>query len=225
MGYLDAVRDGIRTSTNGAVNNYYPKCHACGNEMMSWKYESGQKYTCRACKFKESLKEKENRVAQQYVPKEKKLDNAAHRISLITGIGKYKNAIKAIKQRLHDDKAFESTEEIMAALELERCGIPYRHQVKFGRYRADFVLPGMKVVFEVDGTIFHGKEKRERENLRDNLIVLSLGAEWEVVRITDELINSKITRLVPAIRAIKEKRQLIRRQYHGELPTWYSDRA
>lgn len=225
MSYPEAKRDGVRIYTDGVITNYYPKCHICGRETLTWRYNSGTLYTCHECKFTASLQSKEKRVDNDFDTKEKKLKNAVQRISDITGIGKYKDAIEAVKAKLHDDKAFESTEEIMAALELERRGITYRHQVNFGRYRADFVLPDMKVVLEIDGTIFHGKEKRAKENLRDNLIVLSLGVEWEVVRITDEMINSKITRLVPAIRAIKEKRQLIRRQYHGELPEWYSDRV
>ena len=191
---------------------------------MSWSYQHETTYTCQSCKFLLGMHEREKRVSNNREPKEKKLENAIQRITHITAIGKYKRAIKAVEAKLHDDKAFESTEEIMTALELERCNISYRHQVQFGRYRADFVIPNMKVVLEVDGTIYHGQEKRTKENLRDNLIVLALGAEWEVIRITDDLINTNITRLVKAIQAIKEKRQLIRRQYKGDLPEWYSDR-
>ena len=93
-----------------------------------------------------------------------------------------------------------------------------------GRYRADFVLPDEKVVLEVDGTLFHTDRTKEKEITRDNLIVLSLGSEWEVVRITDEDINKNITRLLPAIRKIKKKRAELRKNYGGVLPNWYTDR-
>ena len=112
----------------------------------------------------------------------------------------------------------------MTALELIRRNVKINHQVEFGIYRVDFLLPEEKIVLEVDGTIFHTEKTKEREDIRDSLIILNLGPEWEIIRITDELINQNIRRLLPAIRAIKKKRQLIRKQNNGELPDWYSTR-
>jgi very-short-patch-repair endonuclease len=77
-----------------------------------------------------------------------------------------------------------------------------------GRYRVDFVLPEKKVVLEVDGTLYHSKGNGDR----DGLIILALGPGWEMVRITDALINRDIVRLVPAIDEIIEYRKIIRKK-------------
>ena len=81
-----------------------------------------------------------------------------------------------------------------------------------------------KIVLEVDGILFHTERTFDKENIRDNLILLTLGADWEVVRITDELINQNITKLVPAIRKIKKERKELRKTNNECLPNWYSDR-
>ena len=103
--------------------------------------------------------------------------------------------------------------------------IKARHQVKLGRYKADFVLPDEKIVLEVDGVLYHNKNTEQKEQIRDNLICLALGSEWDVIRISDELINTNITRLVPAFRKVKENRNLIRQQHGGVIPDWYSKKA
>ncbi len=140
--------------------------------------------------------------------------------------GKYKDAIDKVHEKLHKNGWFDSTEEIITAIELEKNNINYRHQVKFGtRYKVDFILDDEKVLLEVDGKLYHTKDKLIRENLRDNLILLNLGTDWEVVRITDDLINQNIKKLIPAVRKLKEKRKLLREEYGGCLPDWYSDRT
>ena len=166
------------------------------------------------------------RVENNKDKKERNLKNAINKIEKQVGpkIKEYNKAIEVIRQNLHKDKWFDSTEEIMTALELIRRNVKINHQVEFGIYRVDFLLPEEKIVLEVDGTIFHTEKTKEREDIRDSLIILNLGPEWEIIRITDELINQNIRRLLPAIRAIKKKRQLIRKQNNGELPDWYSTR-
>ena len=112
----------------------------------------------------------------------------------------------------------------MVALELKRKNINYRQDVKFGRYRADFVLDDMKVVLEVDGKRYHTPQTAPREEIRDSLIILQLGAGWEVIRITDDCINENIARLMSGIRAVKIRRDKIRAKNNNELPAWYSRR-
>lgn len=129
-----------------------------------------------------------------------------------------------MKDNLYKDHWFDSTEEMMVAIELLHKKVNLRHQVKMGRYRADFVLPDYKIVLEVDGVMFHNENTRKKEQIRDNLIILNLGAEWEVIRITDKLINDNITKLVPAILKLKDKRQYYRKRHNGTLPSWFSDR-
>ena len=73
--------------------------------------------------------------------------------------------------------------------------------------------------------LYHNKNTEQKEQIRDNLICLALGSEWDVIRISDELINTNITRLVPAFRKVKENRNLIRQQHGGVIPDWYSKKA
>ena len=229
MGFAEAKKDGIKI-VQGAGNKtytiYFPKCHICGEEVKSMNYKSNMKYTCQRCKLLNYMADKQQRIESNKDKKERKLNNAIIKIEKQVGpkIKDYNKAIEIVKQNLHQDKWFDSTEEIMTALELIRRKIQFKHQVPFGIYRADFVLPEEKIVLEIDGTIFHTEKTREKENTRDSLIIFNLGPEWEVVRITDELINQNIRRLLPAIRAIKKKRQSIRRLNHGMLPDWYSVR-
>ncbi|WP_146009208.1 DUF559 domain-containing protein [Beduinella massiliensis] len=225
MGYEDAKRDGVKIVKKQRGSYYYPRCSICGEEMLVMRYTSGTKYTCKACKANNALRDSERRILDTFEIKERRMDNAIQRIAKVARIENYETAISDVHKRIHTPLSYESTEEIMVAIELEQKHIKYRHQVKFGsRYRADFVLPDMKVVLEVDGEIYHGEEKRTKENLRDNLIAISLGAEWEVVRIPASLINKNVTRLVSAVSRAKEKRMLIRKRNGGAIPEWYSDR-
>lgn len=228
MGYREAIEDKIKIINNKNFKAYYPKCHICGEEVQSLNYLRNIKYTCKNCKLENQLSDKEKKVDENYDTKEKKFQKALKRFERMDIVirGKYKNAADKVHERLHNNGWFDSTEEIVTAIELEKNNIKYRHQVKFGtRYRVDFVLDDEKVILEVDGRLFHTKDKLTRENLRDDLILLNLGIDWEVVRITDDLINQNIKKLLPAIRKIKEKRKLLREEYGGCLPDWYSDRT
>lgn len=226
MGYHEAAEDGVRRSRNDLGDCwYYPKCCICGEEVPTWNYKRSIKYTCKNCKEKMKFVESQKRVDNNENSKNRKLKNAVDRIYKKTKKPRsYQQAIEAIEKNLHRDGWFQSTEEIMVAIELVKRGIKARHQVKFGRYCADFVLPDEKIVLEVDGILYHPKSNIYKEDTRDNLIVLSLGPEWEVIRITDELINENITKLVPAIRKIRDKRKAERLKNSGALPKWYTDR-
>ena len=229
MSYLEAKEDGIRfVSSKYSSTTYYPLCHICGNEVSSMNYLRNVKYTCKDCKLEKELSDKVKIVNDNFEIKEKKFNNAVSRFKKL-GLGKrildYKTAMDSVHEKLHSFGWFDSTEEIMVAIELEKNNIEYRHQVKFGnRYKADFVIGDEKIVLEVDGILFHTERTFDKENIRDNLILLTLGSDWEVVRITDELINQNITKLVPAIRKIKKERKELRKTNNECLPNWYSDR-
>lgn len=227
MGYREAVEEGIRHAQNPGelMTRYYPKCHICGGEVMSLNYKRGSEYTCRPCKLENLLADEGSRCADNFEVKERKFQNAAARITkMVPHIEKYDEALNAVREKLHKSGWFDSTEEIMTAIELVKKKIPTRHQVKLGRYKLDFVLPDEKIVLEIDGHIYHTDETRNREILRDDLIVLKFGLDWDVIRISDTLVNQNITRLVPAFRAVKRKRAKLREQNNGKIPEWYSDR-
>lgn len=224
MPFADAVHDEIRFESGfpGGQTSYFPLCAICGEEVKTLHYKSGAKYTCQKCKLEQYLSDKVSKEADLCVEKDKKFKRAVERISKMDrGRGRYSTAIQVIHKKLCTPGWFDSTEEIMVAIELVRKRVRARHQVKFGRYRADFVLPEEKIVLEVDGEPFHNENTREKERIRDDLIVLALGPEWDVIRIPTALINQNLCRLVPAIRKVKEKRDFLRNQNGGLLPDWY----
>lgn len=50
MGYIDAMKDGIRLSGKNEPRGYYPRCQFCGAELFSMNYRSDIRYTCNHCK-------------------------------------------------------------------------------------------------------------------------------------------------------------------------------
>lgn len=224
MGYQEALSDGIRLTKNQYGDTYFfPTCHVCGEEVRSLNYIPGIKYTCKECKRIEYFSDRITAVRENTDTKESKFEKARRRIESTSkySLKKYEHAFQMVYKHLHRDGWFDSTEEIMAAIELVKSGIKARHQVKFGKYTADFVLPEEKIVLEIDGVIYHTPATREKERVRDNLIILSLDPEWEVVRIKDEDLNKNISMLSKAIREIKKERQKIRAKNNGQLPEWY----
>lgn len=224
MGYKEAIEDNIKIKRGKYDNFYFPKCHICGSEVVSLTYNRTQKYTCKACKTLGLLSDKNRQVIDNYDAKERKFDNAVNRIKKqYTRLPKsYQRAFGVIHSKLHRRGWFDSTEEIMVAIELVCKGIKARHQVKMGRYRVDFLLPELKVVLEVDGHLFHNGNTSEKEKVRDNLIIANLGSEWEVIRISDTLINKNIKMLVKSIKSVIDTRKKLRNQYGGLLPNWYN---
>lgn len=229
MGYKEAKEDGIKSRRNPGTGEtyYYPHCSECDTEVFSLSYIRGRKYTCKECKDKKYFTDKKKSIDRSNEAKERKFENALKRIQSVVGsmkMGEYETAIETVRKVLYRDGWFESTEEIMAAIELVKNNVRIRHQVKVNRYRADFVLPDQKIILEVDGHVFHTKETREKERVRDSILVLAFGSDWEVIHITDDRINEDITRLVPAIKKISSKRNFLRRKNKGQLPDWYTDR-
>ena len=139
--------------------------------------------------------------------KEKRLDSAIQKISKVAKIENYQAGICWVKNNLNHPGWFQSSEEIMTALELIRKGVKAYHQVRVFDYSVDFVLPEMKVALEIDGSIYHDKSKKEKEELRDEIIAEKLGAGYEVIRINAECIDQNITKFVPAIKAVLKRRK------------------
>lgn len=227
MSYKEAVEDEIRISSCGIGTSYYfPICSVCHkNEVPTWSYERGKRYICKECKSICASVKKDDKINDSFDSKEKKFNNAVSRIKKkANDFLSYEKAIDTIHKKLHNDKWFESTEEIMVAIELVKNNVKARHQVQFGPYRVDFLIPDYKIVLEVDGRVYHGDSESKKERDRDNLILLSLGPDWEVIRISDDILNQNITKLITAIIKIKEERKRIRSNNGGLLPNWYTDK-
>lgn len=225
MSYNEAKEDGVRIEERPFFTAYFPLCVECGEEVRSMSYIRGLKYKCKKCRELDAISDKAARADRNEEDKEKKFSRAVERIKgMVEYDRKYRAAEEAVHKKLHKVGWFDSTEEIMTAIELTRRGIPARHQVKFGRFRVDFVLPTEKVVLEIDGDIFHSA-KIDRDKMRDELIVAALGYEWEVIRVGTDRINENISQLVKAIRIVKAQRKRCRQENGGVLPGWYSNKA
>lgn len=203
MSWYEAIADGIPTAKDkNSYAVYYPPCHICGTPVYSWSYIRGTAYTCRECRKELVRQELDKKQQKTGSAKKTKLDEAIKRISKHTDISDYNTAIKSVEKNLNHPGWFQSTEEIMAALELLHCGYKVHHQVPVYDYTVDFVVPELKVALEIDGPIYHGKDKQEHQAMRDELIANKLGDGWQVVRISTENINLNVTRLLPAIKSV-----------------------
>lgn len=203
MSYAEAEQDSIpMTKDCRGFWQYHPPCHICGASINSWNYIRGAVYTCRDCK--QLLVEKK---LQEDSGKEKKLETAIKRVSKVADIKKYDKAISWMRKNLDHRGWFQSTEEIMVAMELIRRGVKAYHQVKIFEYSVDFVLPEYKVILEVDGSIYHGKDKLKQQDLRDEIVSHKMGEGWQVVRISTDCINMNVTKLMPAIKKVLNQRK------------------
>jgi very-short-patch-repair endonuclease len=220
MSYLEALKDGIKTFEKYGNTNYYVKCVTCGSEFTTMNYKSNYVYKCQDCR----QAEKEQGTERQHDIKLKKFDKALDRIKKQgNDIDIYKQAIAIIKPLLENRNWFQSTEEIMVGLELAKKKVKFNHQVKVGRYVVDFILPDEKIAIEVDGSVFHNQLTLEKEKYRDKMIIVSLGADWEIIRIKDTYINQNISKFVPAIKAVAKKRKQYRLSHNGQLPKKYNE--
>ena len=203
MSYSEAREDGIPLENHNGHTWYYPPCRMCGSPVPSWNYLRDSTYTCQECK---KLLQKSRKDITQ-ASKTAKLAKAVRRISKVTDIRQYDTAIALVRKNIDKPLWFQSTEEIMTALELIRSGVKAYHQVKVYDYRADFVLPEYKVVLEIDGPVYHRKETESAAVIRDEIIADKFGEDWEVIHIRTEEINTNVTRLMPAIKAVLARRK------------------
>lgn len=135
----------------------------------------------------------------------------------------YKEASEAVMEfALLPGEKFSSSHEMVAAMELIRNMVKVKTQQTVGRYRVDFMIPEMNVIFEVDG--YMHKNSKIKDSKRDIDIRGILGSEWEVVRISTNDIEKHIGKLVDAIEAVAEYKRDVRSKHNGILPEWYSDR-
>lgn len=196
MSYKEALEDGILFLQNKqGYNTYFVPCHICGASVPNWGYRRNIKYTCENCRNKLIEKAREDKNEDL---KKRRFENAIKRLSKVVEIEKYKNAISNIEKILYTRGWFQSTEEIMVAIELKKRNVKFIHQYKIENYKIDFLLPEIKVILEIDG-VFHNKEKDEN---RDEILKYKFGDEWEIIRIKTDLINENISKLTKAINRI-----------------------
>lgn len=223
--HIHALEDDIRFEESHGYERptkYYPPCAKCGEEVLTYSYKRGWKYVCSKCKIS-MREEKLKKESENDSAKERKYQKAVKIITeAVEGTDRnFDFAFKRIYEHLFRPGWFQSTEEIIVAMEMVYYKANARHQVKFGRYCADFVLPKDKIVLEVDGKLYHNRETRDYELVRDMLILQSLGEGWEVIRISDDYINTHPTYVLSAARKARKELQWIRKMNHGTLPKYH----
>jgi SPP1 gp7 family putative phage head morphogenesis protein len=86
-------------------------------------------------------------------------------------------------------KGFMSSLEKKMQLVLDNLGIDYIRQCPIGRYFADFAIPDLMIVIEVDGIFWH-KDTKDKD-LRRQKILEKMG--WQVVRYDDNQLSNMLS--------------------------------
>lgn len=202
----DAIAEGIPYAYNKEkkVYSYYPPCHICGSPAKSMVYVHGARYTCELCRRKIIQIKCHLSEDPTIMEKEKRLKKALNRISKVSDLKYYDVAVDKVRKGFSRKNYYQSTEEIMVALELLRRGFVVYHQTEIATFHVDFLIPELSVVLEVDGEPFHATNKAKSE-MRDYLIETCLGDGYKVVHIPTKYINKDVTKIVYAIKELLKK--------------------
>lgn len=206
--------------------NIYP-CWNCGS-MVSVPRKYQARIFCEGCK---EIHEADKRTTlNEYLEKKMVImwERAVNNIEKQekTYMADYYDEALYVKElALKDYNKFQSSAEMMAAMELLRSRVKAKMQHKILRYRVDFFLPQLKVVLEVDGKLHDFSQKKDSN--RDVAILSELNSTekgWEIVRIPTKYLEENLGQLVPAIIAVKKEKQKLRRANNGFIPASFSRR-
>lgn len=137
----------------------------------------------------------------------------------------YDEAMYVRELAMEDLNRFQSSAEMMVAMELLKNRVKAKTQYKIKNYRVDFFIPDLKVVLEVDGKLHDFKVKKDSN--RDVIILNELNKEdkgWEVIRIPVKHIERDVSKLMLAIKTLYAEKQRLRRKNGGFLPAYFSKR-
>lgn len=137
----------------------------------------------------------------------------------------YDEAELVHEMALNDYSKFQSSDEMMVAMELVRNRIKSKAQYRVEKRRIDFLIPSMNVALEVDGNLHKFKilkDSQREVEIMGNLKRITQKDNWEVIRIPTDLIEKDLTKLVPAIKTLYKKRQQLRNKNGGFIPTYWS---
>ena len=164
---------------------------------------------CDACA--KEVAETEKREREQYI-KLKKKEMVRHALSLLeeqgTNMYEYRPAIKVVEEFLEEnpDKV-DSSYEAVTAIVLVHNHIQAHMQYKIGKYQADFVLPELRIVLEVDGE--RHKNRAQHDRKRDSYIRATMGKYWEIIHIPTEYIDKDVKKIPEAIEKVLEYRKTL----------------
>ena len=209
-----AKKDNIRISRTGAFLEYvlyHPSCSQCGNEFTTTKYEHEKQYVCKECREKQQnslmAKKREKIIDRAIVA----LKRNIHINRVFEG---YLQSIEAVKRKNSSGMKFDSKEEVMVAIQLEKDEIKYETQIEIVGHKVDFVLSNLKVVLEVDGKLYH--TDHHKDALIDERVKSALGSGWEVIRISDDNIHYYLPALKKCIQAVLDEKRLYYSSYSND---------
>lgn len=200
------------------------KCWDCGKPIE--RYASQEKprnrQWCDECEKRIRKETKERNEVQRQLRKIKSMEVALGILeSQNYNMYRCKPEIEAVKEYYFSGKAkYGSSLEIAAAIELLINRIKVRTQVQIRGYRADMVLPDLKVVLEIDGD--RHSRGNYKDAMRDILVHEEMGKEWETVRVKSNRIRLELRNLVPYILDQHSKQQELREKHDGDIPWTYN---
>lgn len=200
------------------------ECWTCEEGMAHVGKEPNGRMFCEVCKDI-YLTEKEENLARYVELKIELMYERALRNMEKQGMpmSVYKEAAESVHEFAKEDSTkFDSTPEMMAAIELIHNRIPIKLQYPIQRYRVDIIIPSMKVALEIDGHTH--KYNVLKDSIRDTNLIEEFGIGWEVVRIPVKHIESNLRKLIPAIKAVYQEKQKLRRNNNGFIPKHFSNR-
>lgn len=92
----------------------------------------------------------------------------------------------------------ESSLEEMMKISLDKINVSYQREVKFKRFRVDFLIEKYKTVIECDGEFWHLRPNVKARDRRKDILLQSLG--YKVLRFTgnelDKLDETKLSKIL-----------------------------
>lgn len=206
---------------------YMQPCWYCGGEIECEAKVSEQRTFHPDCQIKFQTEQDELRKTYSKYRSELMFQRALNYIdrqSEVYASEYYDEADVVHDMAIKQPGKFDSSDEMLAAMELLRNRIHVKVQYKINRRRVDFLIPELHVALEIDGAIHRFKIQKdsEREVEIMNKLRKEHGGEWEVIRIPTSLIEKNITKLVPAIKILYKARQSLRKGNGGFLPSYWS---
>lgn len=209
----------------GAISMKIYQCWNCGDAVADDR-NIGERAFCYSCE-KNRQKDYDDNM-RQYLTMKTKLTwdrslRFMERQADVDVNSYYEEAMYVKEMALADFNKFQSSYEMMAAMELLKNRIKAKTQYKILRYKVDFLLPDLKVVLEIDGKLHDFKVKKDSD--RDVAILTELNSNdrgWEIVRIPTKYLDQNIKQLVPAIKAVKKEKQRLRKANGGFIPASFN---
>lgn len=198
-------------------------CWRCGKYHPG--LDTSSREYCENCK--EQHKKEDKKLMDDYLEKKMRImwRRAVNNLEKqgVDMDGYYSESQYVLELALENYNKFQSSPEMLVAMELLKNRIKAKIQYKVSKYRVDFLIPKLKVVLEVDGRLHDFKVTKDSN--RDVAILNELNTDdsgWEVIRIPTKHVEKNIKQLLPAIDALYKERQKLRRKNGGFLPIYYS---